>query len=274
MLVKNGFEGIDFFINHPEMLPHIGNERNLFVCECVHLPEKIFENQAEKFLNWYEEPTAKNFEGLSDKDWRAAKVYFDVRQTICRNYDKYAEPKNQRLFYEISELYNKIISDTFKKYLDFYKMYFGYGYDMQHMHRIYAMSELDYDLNQDAKERWKNCSFCTYFQRPNLTAGSFQEIMDGEDEKAFKIFQQFLEVIDPKEVFVLSQKASDSIKKFFGDGVPENIHFFNSEFPSQWSVESHKEFVTVVENFATRRAKYHLQNWTRVTGRKKFVEVA
>jgi len=53
----------------------------------------------------------------------------------------------------------------------------------------------------------------------------------------------------------------------------KNIHFFNSEFPSQWSEESYKEFVTAVENFATRRAKYHLQNWTRVTGRKKFVEV-
>ena len=108
MLIKNGFEGIDFFANHPEMLPHVGNERNLFVGECVHLPEKIFENQAEKF---------------------------------------------------------------------------------------------------------------------------------------------------------------------FGDKIPENIHFFNSEFPSQWSEESYKEFVTVVENFATKRAKYHLQNWTRVTGRKNFVEV-
>lgn len=51
MLIKNGFEGIKFFANHPEMLPHVGNERNLFVGECVHLPEKTFENQAEKFLN-------------------------------------------------------------------------------------------------------------------------------------------------------------------------------------------------------------------------------
>jgi len=118
MLVKNGFEGIKFFANHPEMLQHVGGEKNLFVSECVYLPEKIFENQAEKFLNWYDEPTAKNFEGLSDKDWRAAKVYFDVRLMICRNYDKYAEPKNQRLFYEISELYNKIVDETFKKYLD------------------------------------------------------------------------------------------------------------------------------------------------------------
>ena len=274
MLVKNGFEGIKHFENHAEMLPHIGGEGNLFVGECVHLPEKIFENQAEKFLNWYDEPTAKNFEGLSDSDWRAAKVYFDIRLTICRNYDKYAEPKPQKLIYEISELYNKIISDTFKKYLDFDKMYFGYGYDMQHMHRIYAMSELDYDLNQDAKQRWKNCSFCTYFQRPNLTAGSFQEIMSGEDEKAFEIFLQILEVIEPREIFILSKKASDSIKKFFDDKVPENIHLFDSEFPSQWSEENYKEFVSVIENLATERAKYHLKNWTRVTGRKKFVEVA
>lgn len=273
MLIKNGFEGIDFFANHPEMLPHVGGERNLFVGECVHLPEKIFENQAENFLNWYDEPTAKSFEGLSDKDWRAAKVYFDVRLMICRNYDKYADPKPQRLFYEISELYNKIVDETFKKYLDFEKMYRGVYYDMSYMHRIYAISELNYDLEQDAKKRWKNCSFCTYFQRPNLTAGSFQEIIPDEDKKAFEIFRQILEVIEPKRIFVLSQKASDSIKKFFGDKIPENIHFFNSEFPSQWSEADLQKFTKVVENFATKRAKYHLQNWTRVTGRKKFVEV-
>lgn len=271
MLIKNGFEGIKHFTNHPEMLPHVGGERNLFVGKCVHLPEKIFENQAEKFLNWYDEPTAKNFEGLSDKDWRAAKVYFDVRLMICRNYDKYAEPKNQRLFYEISELYNKIVDETFKKYLDFEKMYRGVYYDMSYMHRIYAINELTYDLEQDAKERWKNCSFCTYFQRPNLTAGNFQEIMPCEDEKAFEIFRQVLEVIEPKRIFILSQKASDSIKKFFGDKVPKNIHLFDSEFPSQWTEKSYKEFVTAVEGFATARAKYHLRTWTRVTGRKKFV---
>lgn len=107
-----------------------------------------------------------------------------------------------------------------------------------------------------------------------MTAGNFQEIMSGEDEKAFEIFRQVLEVIEPKRIFILSQKSSDSIKKFFGDKVPKNIHFFDSEFPSQWSEEFYKEFVTAVENFATRRAKYHLQTCTRVTGRKKFMEVA
>lgn len=274
MLVKNGFECIDFFANHPEMLPHVGGEKNLFVFECVHLPEKIFENQAEKFLNWYDEPTAKNFEGLSDKDWRAAKVFFDIRQIICRNYDKYAEPKNQRLFYEISELYNKVIDETFKKYLDFDKMYFGYGYDMQHMHRIYAMKELWYDLNQDAKQRWKNCSFCTYFQRPNLTSGEFQEIIFDEDAKSFEIFRQIIDVILPDKIFVLSKKASESIRKYFGNGLPENFYLFDSPYPNQWSEESRQKFINVIENYVTKRAKHHLENWTRVTGRKKFVEVA
>lgn len=274
MLVKNGFEEISHFTRHPEMLPHIGGERNLFVGECVNLPEKIFENQAEKFLNWYDEQTAKNFEGLSDTEWRAAKVHFDVRQTVCRNYDKYAEPKNQRLFYEISELYNKIISDTFKKYLDFEKMYGSLDYDMQHMHRIYTMNELWYDLNQDAKARWKNCSFCTYYQRPNLTSGVFQEIIFDEDAKSFEIFRQIIDVILPDRIFVLSKKASESIRKYFGDGLPESFYLFDSPYPSQWSEESRQKFINVIETYATERAKYHLKNWTRVTGRKKFVEVA
>jgi len=273
MLVKTGFEGIKHFENHAEMLPHVGR-KILFVGECVNLPGNFFADKAEKFLNWYDEPTAKNFEGLSDSEWRAAKVFFDVRLTICRNYDKYTEPKPQRLFYEISELYNKIISDTFKKYLDFDKMYFPFDCDMQHMHRIYAMNELDYDLNQDAKQRFKNCSFCTYYQRPNLTAGNFQEIMEGEDEKAFEIFLQILKVIEPRAIFVLSKKASDSIKKFFGENLPENIHLLDSEFPSQWTEENYKKFVAIIENLATEKAKYHLKNWTLVTGRKKFLEVA
>ena len=246
--------------------------KNLIVGECVHLPKKIFENKSEKFLNWYDEPTPKNFDGVSDAEWRAAKVYFDVRLTICKNYDRYAE-QQPRMFFEISELYNKIIEETFKKYLDFEKMYSHFAFDMGHMDRIHAANALHYELEQDAKERWKNCSFCTYYQRPNLTAGNFQEIMEGEDEKAFEIFQQIIEVIQPDRIFVLSAKVSESIKKFFGEKLPEEIYFFNSENPSEWTEEMREIFIKVVENYATNRAKYHLKNWQFVTGRKKFMEV-
>ena len=40
MLVKNGFEGISHFMNHPEMLPYVGGEV-LYVGECVNLPEVL-----------------------------------------------------------------------------------------------------------------------------------------------------------------------------------------------------------------------------------------
>ena len=53
------------------------------------------------------------FEGLRDKDWRAVKVYFDVRLIICRNYDKYADLKPQRLFYEILELLSNLYNINF-----------------------------------------------------------------------------------------------------------------------------------------------------------------
>ena len=44
MLVKNGFEGIFHFMNHPEMLPYVGGEV-LYVGECVNLPEVLPINQ-------------------------------------------------------------------------------------------------------------------------------------------------------------------------------------------------------------------------------------
>ena len=264
MLVKNGFERIDHFTNHPEMLPHRGNDI-LIVSECVNLPGDFFVDKAESFMNWYETPTPKHFEGMSDADWRLAKVYFDVQQTLFRNYDKYAEPKSQRLFYEVSELYNKIIEETLKRRLNAGYMYYGYGFDMQHMHRIYAMHGLESYLERDSKERWKDCGFCTYYQRPNLTAGEFQEIMPNEDEYAFEIFKEILQMLSPKPVIVLSAKASASIKKFSGEQLPYDIHFFNSAEPSEWSEEEQQDFVTVIEARTERQAARHLKEWLKVT---------
>ena len=91
MLVKNDFEGIAHFMNHPEMLPYVGGEV-LFVDECTHLPDNFFVDKANTFKNWYTEPTPKVIEGVSEQDWRMAKVHFDIRQTVHRNYDKYAKP--------------------------------------------------------------------------------------------------------------------------------------------------------------------------------------
>ena len=47
MLVKNDFEGIAHFMNHPEMLPYVGGEV-LFVDECTHLPNNFFCRQSRR----------------------------------------------------------------------------------------------------------------------------------------------------------------------------------------------------------------------------------
>ena len=54
-----------------------------------------------------------------------AKVYFDVRQIISRNYGKYAKPEPPRLLEEVAELYSKIADSKFKLYLNERHMYFA-----------------------------------------------------------------------------------------------------------------------------------------------------
>lgn len=266
MLVKNGFEGISHFMNHSEMLPYVGYCRDvLYVGECVSLPEG-FADKAELFQNWYEEPTPKFLVGFSEEEWRMAKVYFNVRLMVARNYDKYANPKPPRLLEEVAELYSKIADSKFKRYLNERHMYSTAPCDMGHMEICYARGALDYDLRQDARERFLHCSYCTYFQRPNLTSGEFQEIIPNEDKKAFEIFLQVLEVIKPRLVIVLSEKVSASIKKFTAGKLPYKILFFNSAFPQDWNEYELKKFKSEVGAIFKEKVKNHLKNWIRATG--------
>lgn len=266
MLVKNGFEGIPHFMNHPEMLPYVGYSRDvLYVGECVSLP-KGFADKSELFQHWYEEQTPKKLDGFSEQEWRMAKVYFDVRQIISRNYDKYANPKPSRLLEEIAELYSEIADSKLKRYLNERHMYAAEPCDMGHMEICYARKAVNYDLEQDERERFLHCSYYTYFQRPNLIAGEFQEIMPNEDKKAFEIFLQVLEVIKPRLVIVLSTKASESIRKHLVKELPCKILLFNSPIPLEWNKDDRKKFKQEVEEIFTEKAKNHLKNWIRATG--------
>lgn len=267
VLVKNGFEGITHFVNHPEMLPYVGSEV-LFVDECTHLPEAVFADKAEVFQNWYDEPTPKMIEGLSEEEWRMAKVYFDVRQNVHRNYDKYANPESPILLEEVTKLYGEVVDKTFKKYINYRHMYSCYSYDMQHMDICHAMGYLEYDLEQDTRERFRACSYCVYFQRPNLTTGEFQEIMPDEDKKAFEIFMQILKVIQPRLVVVLSAKASESIKRHLVGKLPCKILYFNSVIPQEWNRNELRSFKTSVRAIFKERAEFHLKNWLRATGKE------
>ena len=267
MLVRSGFEGIAHFMNHPEMLPHVGYEV-LFVDECAHLPDNFFADKAAAFKNWYTEPTPKMIDGLSEEEWRMAKVYFDVRQNVHRNYDKYAKPESPKLLEEVTKLYSEIVDKIFKKYINYRHMYSCYSYDMQHMDICHAMGYLDYDLQQDARARFRACSYCTYYQRPNLTAGEFQEIMPDEDKKAFEIFIQMLEIIKPKLVIVLSAKASESIKKYSVNRLPYKMLYFNSAIPQEWNKGELKSFKSAIRAIFKKKVDFHLKNWLRATGQE------
>lgn len=96
---------------------------------------------------------------------------------------------------------------------------------------MFVKGYLEYDLEQDIREWFRACSYCTYYQRPNLTAGEFQEIISDEGKKAFKIFSKMLEVIKPRLLIVLSAKASESIKKHLAGRQPYKILYFNSAIP-------------------------------------------
>ena len=264
MLVKNGFEGIPHFFNHPEMLPYVGGAV-LYVGECINLPEG-FDDKAELFQNWYEEPTPKLLAGFSEQEWRMAKVYFNVRLMVARNYDKYAKTAQPRLLNEVTKLYSKIADSKLKRYLNERHMYSTAPCDMGHMEICHVRGAMDYDLRQDARERFLHCSYYTFFQRPNLTAGEFQEIMPGEDKKAFEIFLQVLEVIKPRLIIVLSEKVSASIKKFAAGKLSYKILFFNSSWSAEWSKAELKNFKSEVGAIFTEKAKNHLRNWIRATG--------
>lgn len=265
MLPKNGFEGIAHFMNHPEMLPYVGGAV-LFVGECVHLPNDDFADKAESFKHWYEEPTPKFIEGISEQDWRMAKVYFDVRLTVARNYDKYADLRAPRLLNEVVELYSEVADKTFKRYLNEDRMYNGYEFDMGHMDLCHARGGLNYDVEQNSRERFLHCSYCTYFQRPNLTAGKFKEIIPDEDKYSFEIFFKILEVLKPRLVIVLSAKASESIKRRAVAKLPCKTLLLNSAAPSDWTKDDLKKFKSEVRAIFKEHVQFHLQNWLRATG--------
>ena len=267
MLVKSGFEGIAHFMNHPEMLPHVGGEI-LFVDECTHLPDVFFVDKADAFKNWYTKPTPKVLDGVEEQEWRKARAYFDVRLTVARNYDEYAKPISPRLLAEVVELYSKVADETLKRNLNYRHMYSCYNYDMQHMDICHAMGYLNYELEQDARGRFKVCSYCTYYQRPNLIAGEFQEIMPDEDKRAFEIFRQILEVIKPKLVFVLSAKASESIKKRLSGRLPCKILYFTSAIPQEWNKNELRSFKTAVRAIFKEKVEFHLKNWLMTTGKE------
>ena len=265
-LVKNGFEGIAHFMNHPEMLPYVGDEV-LFVGECVNLPDNSFVDKADAFKNWYTEPTPKIVDGISEEDWRMARAHFDVRLTVARNYDKYARPTS-RLLNEVAELYAETADKTLRRNLNERHMYSCYSYDMQRMDICYAMGYLDRDLDQDARRRFRACSYCTYFQRPNLTAGEFQEIMPDEDKYSFEIFCRVLEVIKPSLVLVLSAKASESIKRRLVGKLPYKILLFNSANPNEWDKDELRNFKKAVRAIFKKHVEFHLKSWLRATGQE------
>ena len=123
-------------------------------------------------------------------------------------------------------------------------------------------------MEQDNRERFRACSYCVYFQRPNLTTGEFQEIMPNEDKKAFEIFMQILEVIQPRLVVVLSAKASKSIKKRLVGKLPCKILYFNSAIPQEWNKDELRSFKTSVRAIFKKKAEFHLKNWLRATGKE------
>jgi len=216
--------------------------------------------------NWYTEPAPQAFDGLTEKEWHAAKAYCDVRHTVSRSYDKYAKPVEPRLLSELSELYAQIASETLKRHLNPRHMYSCYGFDMGRMEIIHAANVLRHDWEQDARERFLNCSYCTYFQRPNLIGGAFQEIMPREDEFAFEIFCRTLERIKPRVVFVLSAQASASIRRLSGGALPYKICLFDSACPADWSARELKIFRREVESIFEAKAAFHLRNWLAATG--------
>ena len=57
---------------------------------------------------------------------------------------------------------------------------------MQYMYRIYAAHAYHSLMDKDHKDRWRDCSYTSYYQRPNLTEGEFKSIMPNEDERAFE----------------------------------------------------------------------------------------
>ena len=115
MLINDGISRLNHFSYHPEMSPHVGHNGILFVGECTHFKDDFFADKSNKFMNWYNELLPKHFDGLADSDWRLSIVYYSIKQTIMRNYDKYAKPEPPIPFDEISKFLSKIID---KSYID------------------------------------------------------------------------------------------------------------------------------------------------------------
>ena len=267
MLINDGISRIPHFTYHPEMLPHIGHNGILFVGECSHFKDDFFADKSDAFINWYNQPLPKSFDGLSDSQWRLYISNYGIRQTIMRNYDKYAKPEPPIPFDELSKFLSGIIEKSYDKYLNYTHMYSRITFrGMEDMHKGTASLILKDELSADSRARWRDCSYCVYYQRPNLVSGEFKEIMPNEDKFAFDVFQQTIDYISPYLIIVLSVKASESIKSQAGGNLSDNIHFFDSEFPSTWSEPKRKEFTSAVDDIAYRWSKYYKRMWFDVTG--------
>ena len=265
MLIRDDLARLPHFVNHPEMLPFSGYNGILIVGECANLTDKFFADKADKFLNWYDEPTPKYFEGLTEAEWRLTKVQYNIQQTFMRNYDKYANPQPQRLFYEISELFGKIVTKKAISHVCYPHMYSRIHSSHTGDHINAAAMYLESFLKEDAKGRWRGCSYYTYYQRPNLTEGTFQTIMPGEDEKAFEIFCEIIENMRPHLIIVLSAKVSESIKIQSGNKLPKNVHFFDSPYPSQWTAQARMEFTNIIEEMTCKWLEGYILDWLDVT---------
>ena len=270
MLINDGISRLTHFSYHPEMSPHVGHNGILFVGECTHFKDDFFADKSDAFMNWYNEPLPNHFEGLSDSEWRLSIAYYGIRQTIMRNYDKYAKPEPPIPFDEISKFLSEIIDKSYDKYINYSHMYsritVGGMEDMLKIYKYHASIILRDALKAGSRERWRDCSYSVYYQRPNLTSGGFQEIMSDEDKFAFEIFQQTIDYVSPYLIMVLSAKASESIKSQAGGNLPDNIHFFDSEFPSIWSDDKRKEFANAVDDIVYHWSQDFKREWLELSG--------
>ena len=90
-------------------------------------------------------------------------------------------------------------------------------------------------------------SFCNYFQRPSLNEGeSIRLIYPNEEKITAEIFEELIEIIQPKRIIFLSKKAFDSLTRFKSKEYPILIDFVHHPTSPWWYKKQGEEKFTEI----------------------------
>jgi hypothetical protein len=227
------FKEIEHFKNYPEMMPFVGRNyedtKVLFIGESHFLNGAILFEKTPKFENqWYNQESSQLPLKQNDSD---------------PNF--------------LGAIYTREVLDDFM-----------YGSSSK-SYRIFSnlaaeMQDCIAQKSDNARSVFENVAFYNYYQRPAFSSGDSIEDNEEDNEKAYSVYKEVVQILQPKKVIFVSSKAA-SIYKYYK----------SRKYRDTDGKMNHPEYDSVSHpgsSWWNRRSKNYGENvdGTNRTGREKF----